>query len=233
MAILTWDDTGTRAFETGVSEGVLFLGKNRSSDNNWRNGVAWNGLIGVSHSPSSETNSFYADDIKYGIVRSSEDFGFTIEAYAYPQDFNGCLGCSEIVPGLMLSNQDRDCFALVYKSKIGDDEHPGIDKGYKLHIIYNATANPSEKQYQTINDSPDAITYSWECTTKPHKLDFHGYSMADPHYQSLSYISIDSTKISDVLWNRVNRYINGSTYGFAFLPKIERLIYEIVHPIGV
>ena len=232
MAILTWDDTGTREFETGVSEGVLFLGKNRSwgngKVNGWKNGVAWNGLINVSHSPSSETNKFYADDMTYGLVGSNEDFSFTIEAYAYPKDFDTCLGSIEIVPGLRISSQEYDRFSLAYKTKIGDDEHPGIDKGYKLHIIYNAIATPSEKQFQTINDSPDAITYSWECQTLTHKLDFSRSSVSSAirSLNDSAYLMLDSTKVSSTTWNSVNRQILGLTYGFSYLPTPEQILFQ-------
>lgn len=186
MAKLVWDATGTRFYEAGVDHGVLYTQK---ADGTYNNGVAWNGLISVDEAPDgAEPNDLWADNIKYATLRSAETFGATIEAYTYPDEFMECDGTATIVPGVHLGQQSRKAFGFVYRTKIGNDVSSDIDAGYKLHIIYNATASPSDKSYETINDSPDAITLSWEVTTNPVNV---------TGYKPLSTIVIDTTKLDE------------------------------------
>ena len=160
---LVWDKTGERYYETGVSQGVLYP----QVSGTYPNGVAWNGLTGVTESPSgAEATAIYADNIKYLSLMSTEEFGATIEAYTYPDEFAQCDGSAELADGVMIGQQSRKAFGLCYKTVLGNDVD-GNDHGYKLHIIYGALASPSEKGYATINDSPEAITFSWEVTTTP------------------------------------------------------------------
>ena len=163
MSKIVWDKTGERLYETGVKNGVLYLQTNGV----YNNGVAWNGLTAVTESPSgAEATALYADDMKYLNLYSAEEFGATIEAYTYPDEFAECDGSKEIVDGVMIGQQTRKLFGLCYRTVIGNDTD-GEAHGYKLHIIYGAMASPSEKAYATINDSPEAITFSWEVTTTP------------------------------------------------------------------
>lgn len=163
MAKLVWDKTGDRLYETGVKNGVLYI----PTAGVYSKGVAWNGLTAVTESPSgAEATALYADDIKYLSLMSTEEFGATVEAYTYPDEFAACDGSAELADGVMIGQQKRSTFGLCYKTIIGNDTE-GNDHGYKLHIIYGAQAKPSERAYATINDSPEAITFSWEITTTP------------------------------------------------------------------
>ena len=163
MAKLVWDKTGDRLYETGVKNGVLYI----PTAGVYSKGVAWNGLTAVTESPSgAEATALYADDTKYLSLMSTEEFGATIEAYTYPDEFAACDGSAELADGVMIGQQKRSTFGLCYKTTIGNDTE-GNDHGYKLHIIYGALAAPSEKAYASINDSPEAITFSWEITTTP------------------------------------------------------------------
>lgn len=183
MAKLTWDDTGKRLYETGVDRGVLYtLG---ASTNTYDSGVAWNGLTGVTESPSgAEATDLYADNIKYLSLRSAETFGATIEAYTYPDEFAECDGSAELVAGVVVGQQTRKTFGLCYRTVLGNDVNQN-DHGYKLHLIYGCTASPSEKGYATINDSPEAITFSWEVTTTPVNV---------AGFKPTACVTIDSTK---------------------------------------
>jgi len=182
MAKLVWDKIGERFYETGVKKGVLYL---QESDGTYPKGVAWNGLISVTESPSgAEATPLYADDIKYLNLISAEEFGATIEAYTYPDEFAQCDGSAEIVTGVMIGQQSRKPFGLSYVTTLGNDVD-GNEYGYKIHIIYGALAAPSEKGYSTINDSPEAITFSWEITTTPVNV---------PGHKPTACITIDSTK---------------------------------------
>lgn len=164
MSKLVWDNTGDRLYETGVKNGVLYV---QSSSGTYPKGVAWNGLTAVTESPSgAEATALYADDIKYLSLMSTEEFGATIEAYTYPEEFEACDGSASLVDGVSIGQQKRTAFGLCYRTTIGNDTD-GNDHGYKLHIIYGALASPSEKAYASINDSPEAITFSWEVTTTP------------------------------------------------------------------
>ena len=182
MAKIKWDKTGERFYETGVKNGVLYVQEGGA----YPKGVAWNGLTAVTESPSgAEATPLYADDIKYLNLLSAEEFGATIEAYTYPDEFAECDGSASLVDGVMIGQQARKTFGLCYRTTIGNDTD-GNDYGYKLHIIYGALAAPSEKAYATINDSPEAITFSWEVTTTPVNV-----TGAKP----TASITIDSTKV--------------------------------------
>ena len=183
MAKIVWDKTGERFYETGVKQGVLYP---QGEGGTYLKGVAWNGLISVTESPSgAEATPLYADNIKYLNLISAEEFGATIEAYTYPDEFAECDGSAEIARGVMIGQQSRKPFGLSYVTTLGNDVD-GDDYGYKLHIIYGALAAPSEKGYTTINDSPEAITFSWEITTTPVNV---------TGYKPTACITIDSTKV--------------------------------------
>ena len=164
MSKIVWDAIGEHTFETGVRNGVLYL---KDAEGAYSNGVAWNGLTSVSESPEgAEATDLYADDIKYLSLMSAENFKATIEAYTYPVEFEECDGSATIANGVVIGQQSRKPFGLCYRTSIGNDTD-GNEHGYKLHIVYGCLASPSEKQYSTINDSPEAITFSWEVSTTP------------------------------------------------------------------
>ena len=164
MSKIVWDAIGEHTFETGVRNGVLYL---KDAEGAYSNGVAWNGLTSVSESPEgAEPTDLYADDIKYLTLMSAENFKATIEAYTYPVEFEECDGSATIAKGVVIGQQSRKPFGLCYRTSIGNDTD-GNEHGYKLHIVYGCQASPSEKQYSTINDSPDAVTFSWEVSTTP------------------------------------------------------------------
>lgn len=183
MAKIVWDEAGKHFYETGVSNGVLYP---QSANGEYPKGVAWNGLISVSENPSgAEANPLYADNIKYLNLISTEEFGATIEAYTYPDEFAVCDGSAEIAKGVSIGQQNRKAFGLCYKTVLGNDTD-GNSLGYKLHIIYNALAAPSEKSYSTINDSPEAITFSWEINTTPIQV---------AGFKPTASVVVDSTKL--------------------------------------
>ena len=164
MSKIVWDKTGDHLYETGVKQGVIYP---QSTGGTYSKGVAWNGLTAVTESPSgAEATALYADDIKYLNLLSVEEFGATVEAYTYPDEFAECDGSAEIATGVSIGQQKRKAFGMCYKTTLGNDVD-GNEHGYKLHIIYGAMAAPTEKGYATINDSPEAITFSWELTTTP------------------------------------------------------------------
>ena len=180
MAKLTWDNTGERFYETGVKNVALYVFDNTSGAKKYKDGVAWNGVTAISESPSgAEPTALYADDKKYLNLLSAEEFAASIEAYTYPDEFAECDGSASLAEGFTIGQQARSKFALAYKTTIGNDE-AGNSLGYKLHIIYNCLAAPSEKAYNTINDSPEAITLSWEISTTPVTFTINGkeYSTA-------------------------------------------------------
>jgi len=181
--LIVWDKTGERLYETGVKNGVLYP---QGANGDYPSGVAWNGLISVTESPSgAEASPLYADDTKYLNLMSAEEFGATIEAYTYPDEFTECDGSAEIAVGVLIGQQSRKQFGLSYRTALGNDVD-GADYGYKLHLIYGALAAPSEKGYQTINDSPEAITFSWEVSTTP---------VVVTGKKPTASITIDSTKV--------------------------------------
>lgn len=164
MSKLVWDQDASRLYETGVSKGVLY---DRGDDGLYKDGVAWNGLTGVTESPSgAEPTDLYADNMKYLSIRSAEEFGATITAYTYPDEFAIFDGSAEITKGVMIGQQARKSFGFCYQTILGNDVKLN-DYGYKIHIIYGCTASPSEKAYSTVNDSPEAIEFSWELSTTP------------------------------------------------------------------
>lgn len=164
MAKIVWDKSGERFYETGVDHGVLYP---LSTEGQYDKGVPWNGLTAVTESPSgAEATALYADNIKYLSLLSTEEFGATIEAYTYPDEFALCDGSASLEKGVTIGQQDRKIFGLSYRTWVGNDVD-GQEHGYKIHLIYGAQASPSEKGYATVNDSPEAITFSWEITTTP------------------------------------------------------------------
>lgn len=206
MSKLVWDQTGERLYETGVKQGVLYV---QDATGAYPKGVAWNGLTAVTESPSgAEATPLYADDIKYLNLLSAEEFGATIEAYMYPDEFKACNGEAELVEGVSLGQQKRSAFGLCYKTTIGNDVD-GNDHGYKIHIIYGALAAPSEKAYATINDSPEAITFSWEVTTTP---------VAVNGFKPTASVTIDSTKTDEGKLAAIETILYGSESEEAKLP---------------
>ncbi len=182
MAKLVWDQSGSRFYETGVSKGVLY--PMSSTPGTYAAGVAWNGLSSVSESPTgAEPSPIYAANIKYLNLLSAEEFEASIEAFTYPEEFAACDGSAEVSKGMFVSQQPRKQFALCYQTKIGNDLDP--DKGFKIHIIYGALASPTERAYETVNDSPEAMTFSWELTTTPVEV---------TGYKPTAHVVIDSTK---------------------------------------
>lgn len=213
MSKLVWDKTGERFFETGVDHGVLY----RQVAGAYPKGVVWNGLTAVNENPSgAEASPQYADNIKYLNLISAEDYGATIEAFYYPDEFAECDGSAEPIPGLMIGQQTRKPFGLSYRTKIGNDTE-GQDLGYKLHFIYNALAAPSAKDHGTVNESPEPTTFSWELTTTP-------VEMPKP-YKPTAAITIDSTKIADkTKLEALEAVIYGSESVEARLPLPEEVL---------
>ena len=206
MPKLTWDNTGERIFETGIKQGVLYP---IQSDGKYTKGVAWNGLTAVTESPSgAEATALYADDIKYLNLLSNEEFGATIEAYTYPDEFAECDGSAELATGVMIGQQKRKTFGLCYRTTIGNDVE-GNDYGYKLHLVYGCLAAPSEKGYSTINDNPDAITFSWEVSTTPVNVE---------GFKPTSQITIDSTKADPTKLAALEAVLYGGAETEAKLP---------------
>lgn len=211
---LVWDQVGERFYETGVSHGVLFVYD--SATKTYGAGVAWNGLTNVSANPSgAEASPIYADDIKYLNLMSNEEFGATIEAYTYPDEFAECDGSAEIAKGVSVGQQKRKLFGFSYMTKIGNDVD-GADHGYKIHLVYGCLAAPTEKAYGTINDSPEAITFSWELSTTP--IEVTGK-------KPTAHIEIDSTKVNDeTKMTALKTMLYGSTTAAAHLPTIAELL---------
>lgn len=186
MAVITWDETGKRFYETGVDHGVLYP---ISESGKYTPGVAWNGLTALTETPEgAEIEDLYADNIKYLSLLSAETFGGTIEAYTYPDEFMECDGSKELVAGVVAYQQTRKTFGLCYRTVLGNDVD-GNDKGYKLHLIYGCKASVSERAYSTINDSPEAITFSWEFKSTP-------VTVSKAGFKPTSCIIIDSTKVA-------------------------------------
>ena len=185
---IVWDAPGSRYFENGVSKGVLYP---MTDSGDYGVGVAWNGLTTVTESPSgAEANDIYADNMKYATLRSAETFGGTIEAYTYPDEFSVCDGSISPAKGVNFGQQRRRGFGLSYVTQIGNDTATEADDGYKLHLIYGATAAPSERSYTTTNDSPDAMSMSWEISTVP-------VSITQDDLRPVSTITIDTTKLDE------------------------------------
>lgn len=216
MSKLAWDKTGDRTYETGVRNGVLYP---QSTGGTYPKGVAWNGLTAVTESPSgAEATALYADDIKYLNLYSTEEFGATIEAYTYPDEFAECDGSASIATGVTIGQQKRKAFGLCYRTVLGNDVD-GEDYGYKIHIIYGAMAAPSEKAYNTINDSPEAITFSWEISTTP---------VSVSGFKPTASVTIDSTKVESAKLKSLEDILYGTETEEARLP----LPNEIAELIG-
>jgi len=212
MTALTWDGSGTRLFETGVDKGVLYI---PDVNGIYNTGFAWNGLTTVTESPSgAESSAQYADNIKYLNLISAEEFGATIEAFTYPDEFAQCDGSATPLTGVRVGQQTRKMFGLSYRTKIGDDL-VGQDKGYKLHLIYNAQAAPTEKAYATVNDSPEAITFSWEITTTP---------TAVTGYKNTAIMTIDSTKVDPTKLAALELVLYGTVGVDPLLPTPDAVI---------
>lgn len=213
MAMLTWDDTGEKFYETGVDRGVLYP---MATGGKYGTGVAWNGLTGVTESPSgAEPTSLYANNSKYVTLLSAEEFGFTIEAYTYPDEFAQCDGSAEATIGVYVGQQERKTFGFCYRSKVGNDSE-GQEHGYKLHLIYGATASPSEKGYQSINDSPEAITLSWECNTTPVNV---------TGFKPTSLVTIDSRTVDATKLEALEKKLYGDdSAGTPTLPLPDEVI---------
>ena len=206
MAKLVWDESGKRLYETGVEKGVLYV---QGENGQYEQGVAWNGLTAVTESPSgAEPTALYADDIKYLELFSAEEFGATIEAYTYPAEFEACDGSASLGEGVTIGQQDRKAFGLCYRTIVGNDVK-GNENGYKLHLIYGAKAKPSEKAYATVNDSPEAVTFSWEVTTTPVNV---------AGFKPTASVTIDSTKIQPEKLKLIEDKLYGTASEEASLP---------------
>ena len=211
MSKLVWDEIGSRFYETGVKNCVLYV----MEGNTYGNGVAWNGITAVTESPSgAESTALYADDTKYLNLISAEEFGGTIEAYTYPAEFAACNGEAELTAGVVLGQQARKSFGLCYRTALGNDTD-GSEHGYKLHLVYGAQASVSERAYATINDSPEAITFSWEFTTTP---------VAVEGFKPTSIVTIDSTKVGAEKMAALEAKLYGSGSEEAALPLPSELI---------
>ena len=214
MPKLTWDDTGKRLYELGVDHGVLYV---QDPTGTYPTGVAWNGLVSVTESPSgAESNPQYADNIKYIDLISAEEFGGTIEAFTYPDEFGVCDGTASPSKGLVLGQQTRKRFGMSYRTKIGNDVDQ-MDHGYKIHLIYGALAAPSEKAYASINDSPEAITFSWEFSTVP-------VALTTGNYKPVASLTIDSTKVDPAKLALLEAELYGDATNPANLPLPDEII---------
>lgn len=213
MPALQWDATGSRFYETGVSNGVLYVA---SDSGTYPKGVVWNGLTAVNQSPEgAESNPQYADNIKYLNLVSAEDFKASIEAFTYPEEFEECDGTKTAVAGVLISQQTRKSFGLSYQTRIGNDV-AGTDLGYKIHLVYGCLAAPSEKSYSTINDSPEAITFSWDITTTAVPV--------GEGFKPTAHITIDSTKVPAEKLRALEAVLYGDATKTASLPMPAEVI---------
>lgn len=205
MSRIVWDAIGKKLYEAGTRMGVMYPMK----DGAYSGGVAWNGLTAFNKNPSgAEATALWADDAKYINLMSAEEFGATIEAYTYPTEFNACLGQKEIAPGVLVGQQDRAIFGLCVRTTIGNDTE-GTEHGYKLHLVYGCQASPSESSYGTINDSPEAITFSWEIKTTP---------VTVTGMKPTAYLEIDSTKVEAAKLKALEDALYGTADAEAYLP---------------
>lgn len=208
---LAWDQDGQKLYETGVDRGVLYP----MDKGVYGNGVAWNGLINVNESPSgAEPTALWADNRKYLELLSAEEFGYTIEAYMSPEEFDACDGSLEIAPGVFAGQQNRKSFGFSYRTLIGNDAE-GTDYGYKIHLVYGSKAKPSGRDNATVNDSPEAMTLSWECSTTPVDV---------PGGKPTAHIVIDSTKVDADKIASLEKILYGEGETEAKLPTIAELI---------
>lgn len=208
MVALTWDDIGSHKYEMGTDHGVLYP---MTESGTYSAGVSWNGLTAVTESPEgAEANDMYADNVKYASLLSAETFGATIEAYTFPDEFIPCDGGAEVTDGVIFGQQSRSRFGFSYRTRIGNDVSQ--EAGYKLHLVYGATASPSEKSYETINDSPEGMTFSWEITADPVAVTGH------PELDPVASITIDSTKVDKDKLAALEKKLYGDTTGEPTLP---------------
>lgn len=211
---LEWDITGKRKLQAGVSKVVLFP----MADSKYGEGIAWSGVTALNENPGgADLTDLYADNIKYASMRSAETFGFTIEAYDYPDEWEECDGSATPAAGVKLGQQTRKAFGLCYRTEIGDDAHPGMDAGYLLHFIYNSTASPSGRGYATINNNPDAITMSWEGSSTPENV-------TGTNYKPVCTIVVDSTKVDATKLAAFEKVIYGSDSAAAKMPLPAEII---------
>lgn len=217
MSKLVWDQVTKKIYETGTDHGVIFP---QNNDGTYANGVAWNGLTGFTESPSgAEKTDLWADNIKYVSLRSAEDYGGTIEAYTYPDEFKPCIGEAEVADGVNFGQQKRQAFGFACRTVVGNDVQMN-DYGYKLHICYGCTVSPSERSYQTINDSPEAITFSYEFSTTPVPITVKGHTNMKP----VASIVIDSTKADATKLETLEAKLFGSDQEDATLPTPDEII---------
>ena len=208
MSKIVWDDTGKKLFETGVDRGVLYK---RDTNGAYTNGVAWNGLTAVNESPSgAEPTNLWADNTKYLSIVGAEEFGCSIEAYTYPDEFAECDGSAELTTGVTIGQQNRKSFGFCYRTLLGNDV-AGDSYGYKLHLLYGCLASPSEKGYSTKNDSPDAITFSWDITTTPVPV---------TGFKPTACLTIDSTKVDKDKLAALEAILYGSDGGSSTAPRL-------------
>lgn len=212
MSKIIWDKTGERLYETGVDHCALFV---MNDAGEYGAGVPWNGITAITNSPSgAEASPIYADNMKYLNLISAEEFGASITAYTYPDEFGECDGSASPVPGLKIGQQPRKAFGLAYRTLVGNDVE-GQEHGYKIHLVYNALAAPSERSYATVNDSPEAIELSWEITTTPVEVE---------GYKPTAHIEIDSTKVSAEKLAALEAMIYGSESEEPSLPTPTEVI---------
>lgn len=205
MSKLVWDETGKKLYETGAKMAVLY----NLVDGAYSKGTAWNGFRSFEKKPSgAEPTALWADDAKYMTMMSAEEFGATIGAYTYPDEFNACIGYKEVTPGVLVGQQEHDIFGLCVRTTIGNDTE-GIAYGYKLHLVYGAQASPAETSYSTINDSPEPIEMSWELSTNP---------VIVTGFKPTAYIEIDSTKVDAAKLADLEDILYGSESEEARLP---------------
>lgn len=214
MAVLKWDQTGERFYETGVSKGVLYLPDTSGA---YKKGVAWNGLSNVSEKPTgAESNAVYADNIKYLNLVSAEEFAATIQAYTFPEEFAECDGTKAAKKGVYVGQQPRKRFGFSYQTLVGNDVD-GTNKGYKIHLVYNCLAAPSERGYATVNDNPEAIQFSWEVSTTPVSLETEGL-------KPTAILTIDSTKVAAEDLKKLEDKLYGAAAADAELPSPDEVI---------
>lgn len=224
MPKLEWDKTGTRNIQSGISKVALFPMK---SDGTYDGGVAWSGVTAVNEAPGgADATDLYADNIKYATLRAAETFGFSIEAYDYPDEWEECDGSAQAQAGVLLGQQPRKAFGLVYRTEIGDDTHPGMDKGHITHIVYNSTASPSSRGYGTINNNPDAISMSWDAQSTP-------VNVEGTNYKPVCTITINSIKANKANLDALEDILYGSENAEARLPlpaEVLRILAGTTNP---
>jgi len=222
MTKLQWDQVGSRLYETGASQAALFV---KNEQGAMAPGVAWNGLVAVRQTPTgAEPNDIFADNTKYLSLTSMEEFEGAIEAYTYPDEFNACDGILEVVPGASFGQQRRSEFGLVYRTEIGNDTLE-TDYGYKLHLIWNAKVSPSERAYETINDTPAAITFTWDFQTTPERV-----VVADRKVRPTSYLCLDSTRLAPEVMSTIENMVYGSDATAATMPTPQEVVNILSTP---